>query len=336
MRTVFDKFDSRSASKISSIIHKNREFILAVLAVFGFMALYVVAGNFGWGTAASNEQAIGEISRWCERVSGSIFREPSNALSNLGFMIVGIFMVLTLSRDSSLSKGVNQFFGFTPVSVLYVVSVIWLGGGSLLMHGTHTAWGASADNLSMVMYILIPWLFNISQMGRWSEAKLLIAYFSLVAIYGFGRELLGPRLGINLELFDISIGLWCISEFLFRSWSPWFRWLSGFMGFLVAAAFGIFPSEMISQPEKYWWVILFWVPAVFSHHKPMGKRKYYPWFTLGISSYMIAFAIWLTGRPDHPWCDPDSLVQSHAIWHLLTACSTWFFFNFLRTERSVV
>ena len=191
---MFDKFDSRSASKISSIIHKNREFILAVLAVFGFMALYFVAGNFGWGTAASNEQAVGEISRWCERVSGSIFREPSNALSNLGFMIVGIFMVLTLSRDSSLSKGVNQFFGFTPVSVLYVVSVIWLGGGSLLMHGTHTAWGASADNLSMVMYILIPWLFNISQMGRWSEAKLLIAYFSLVAIYGFGRELLGPRL----------------------------------------------------------------------------------------------------------------------------------------------
>ena len=66
------------------------------------------------------------------------------------------------------------FFGHTPVSLLYAGSVIWLGGGSLLMHGTHTSWGASADNLSMVMYILIPWLFNLSQMGGWSTKKLLI------------------------------------------------------------------------------------------------------------------------------------------------------------------
>ena len=37
-------------------------------------------GYNGWGPAAENEQAIGQISRWCERVSGGFFREPANTL----------------------------------------------------------------------------------------------------------------------------------------------------------------------------------------------------------------------------------------------------------------
>jgi hypothetical protein len=31
--------------------------------------------------------AIGEISRWCERISGGHFREPANALSNIGLCL---------------------------------------------------------------------------------------------------------------------------------------------------------------------------------------------------------------------------------------------------------
>jgi len=48
---------------------------------------------------------------------------------------------------------------------------------------------------------------------------------------------------------------------------------------------------------------------------------------------LVAYAIWTTGTNIHPWCRPDSLIQAHAIWHLLTAVATWFFFMFLRTQR---
>ncbi|GIS38323.1 MAG: hypothetical protein Ct9H90mP10_07240 [Actinomycetota bacterium] len=41
----------------------------------------------GWGSKATNENAIGEISRWCERVRGGLLREPSNPLGNLGFFL---------------------------------------------------------------------------------------------------------------------------------------------------------------------------------------------------------------------------------------------------------
>ena len=65
-------------------------FSYAIYSVFLTALLFIVFGANGWGEAAENEQAIGEISRWCERVSGGFFREPSNTLGNLGFVLVGL------------------------------------------------------------------------------------------------------------------------------------------------------------------------------------------------------------------------------------------------------
>ena len=45
-------------------------FTLGGLGVFA--ALFVLGSVTGWWSAAENEQAIGEISRWCERVGGGI------------------------------------------------------------------------------------------------------------------------------------------------------------------------------------------------------------------------------------------------------------------------
>ena len=276
-------------------------------------------------------ESIGDISRWCERVSGGIFREPSNALSNIGFMILGIYMFWVLGKDIK-SDTSNQFTGLNSISILYAGAAIFLGPGSLLMHGTHTEWGEWADNLSMIMYIIIPWLLNIKEMGRWSLKTFFSSYFLIVFVYAVTRWLFGSDLGINLDLFGLSIGLWVISETLFRFWSPLFRWISGFIGFLVAAIFGIMPTDILAEPVKFWWVILFWVPAILSPREPKTTRRYTPWYFLGIAAYMIAFAIWLQGRPNNPWCVPDSRVQAHAQWHLLTAIASLCFFKFLRTE----
>ena len=81
--------------------------------------------------------------------------------------------------------------------------------------------------------------------------------------------------------------------------------------------------------------------GIFSSEKPRIERTYTPWFFMGMASYMIAFAIWLQGQPNNPsifteqMCNPDSLIQPHAIWHLLTAYATWCFFMFFRTEKQI-
>ncbi|MEC9392664.1 MAG: hypothetical protein VYE11_04020, partial [Pseudomonadota bacterium] len=158
-------------------------------------------------------------------------------------------------------------------------------------------------------------------------------YFLIIFVYALARWFFGSELGINLDLFGLSIGLWVISETLFRFWSPAFRWISGFVGFFVAAIFGIMPNEIFSNLNEYWWIILFWIPAIFSIRAPTVKRNYSPWFFAGMAIYILAFIIWLQGYPNTPYCNPDSFIQPHAIWHLMTAFSTWCFFKFFRTEE---
>ncbi len=308
---------------------------LALITSTLFIFAYFILATNGVLFHYESGEAIGEISSWCERVSGGVFREPANTLSNLGFMVSGLLMLRVLAaEDGSVGAGKNAFSGLNRISVLYAVAVIYLGPGSWLMHGTHTAWGGWADNLSMVMYIIFPWLYNLKEMGRWSPSRFLQVYFAIVVFYSLARWFFGGDLGIGLDLFGLSIGLWIISETLFRFWSPVFRWLSGAVGFVVAAVFGIFPQEIIANLGEYWWIILFWVPAIFAPNRPRLQRTYSPWFFLGMSAYMAAFAIWLQGYPDTPYCEPDSWIQPHAIWHLLTAVSTWCFFKFYRTERA--
>ena len=291
-------------------------------SLLGFAAAFTTAGLAGWGPAAANEQAIGEISRWCERVSGGLLREPVNTLGNLGFVVAGTAMFLRLAADERAGRHSNQFFGNQPVALLYASAALFLGPGSMVMHGSHTFFGAWIDNVSMVTFILIPWLVNVASLARWTSRKLFKVYGSILAAYAFGYWFFGPDLGIGMDLFGLSIALWMISEVLFRFWSPRMRWLSGLVGFVVAIVFGITPAEMVQSPGEYWWVIFFWLPGLLATAGAGERRRYTPWFWAGITAFLVAFAIWLTGTDESASCNPDSLLQPHAIWHLLSAVAT--------------
>jgi hypothetical protein len=130
----------------------------------------------------------------------------------------------------------------------------------------------------------------------------------------------------------VSIGLWAISETLYRFWTPSFRFLSGFVGFIVLLLFGTLPNEVFNNFSEYWWVILFWVPGLLATKKPVNARTY-KWYFLGMIAYFSAFAIWLTGVPDNELCEPDSIIQAHSVWHLLSALATYFFFLHFRDEK---
>ena len=271
-------------------------FYIALSISFIFLFVFFILSSFGLIQSSEGASLIGEASRWCERVSGGLFREPLNTLSNLGFMIVGLYMFWVICNDKQNST--NPFIGITPISVLYASVVIYLGPGSMLMHGTNTEWGGWADNLSMIMFIILPWLYNIYSMSSWTSKQLLSIYISIVIIYSIWRWFTDWGLGINFNLFGVSIGLWAISETLYRFWSPSFRFLSGFVGFIVLLLFGTLPNEVFNNFSEYWWVILFWLPGLLASKQPVNKRTY-KWYFLGMIAYFSAFAIWLTGVPDH-------------------------------------
>ena len=318
---------------MSSLTNKHWQPFYISLVLSGlFVVTFFVLSALGYIQSIESQGIIGDASRWCERVSGGLFREPVNTLSNLGFMVVGIYIFYTITTDTNTSAN-NYFVGLTGISILYASAAIFLGPGSMLMHGTNSGWGGWADNLSMIMYILIPWLYNIFRMSNWTVRQFLQIYFSIVVIYAVMRWISGWGLGINLELFSVSIGLWAISEFLFKFWSPLFRFLSGFVGFVVLALFGTTPLDVIANFSEYWWVILFWIPGLLSNKKPTTTRTY-KWYFLGMVAYFSAFIIWSTGVPDHALCRPDSLIQAHGIWHLLSAVATYCFFLHYRSESA--
>jgi hypothetical protein len=311
---------------------KTNSFFIALSASILFFLIYFILAKAGLIITLEPNLSVGDISRWCERVSPSIFREPINAFSNVGFMITGLIMFWILSNED---KKTNDFTGLTNISILYASVVIFLGPGSFLMHGTHSYWGQWIDNVSMVTYIIVPWLYNLKELGNWSFKRFITTYTLIVFIFSLLSWFFGTNMGINLDLFGVSIALWIISEFLYKFWGKINKWYSGFIGFLVASIFGIFPTDIFSDLVNYWWIVLFWLPALLANTTPTKTRTYNPWFFLGMTSYLVAFVIWLQGYPDTKFCNPDSFIQPHGIWHLLTAFATWCFFKFYRTEKII-
>ena len=311
---------------------KSNPFYKALVAVFFTFSLFIVFGYNGWGTPAANEQAIGEISRWCERVSGGFFREPANTLGNLGFVITGLYMFFKLSNDATQNK--SPMFGSFKIGLLYASASTFLGPGSMAMHGTHTKFGAWLDNVSMITYILILWLYNLKKLTNFSQKVYFYSYSLILAYYAYSYWFIDSGLGIGLDLFEVSIGLWIATEVLIKLPNIYGRVLSGLTVLLVQQLFGTSVVELFSNLQEHWEVFIYFLPALLPNLQSNVSRKYSPWFFVGFASFFGALLIWGTGVPDHPWCNPDSWIQAHMIWHLLCAFATLSFFNFYRKETT--
>ncbi|MEZ5006878.1 MAG: ceramidase domain-containing protein [Chitinophagales bacterium] len=56
---------------------------------------------------------------------------------------------------------------------------------------------------------------------------------------------------------------------------------------------------------------------------------------LSLFTFCLAFFIWIISRTQESWfCNPNSLIQGHAIWHLLNALATYFLFLYYASEEA--
>ena len=317
------------------MLQKNKltPFSIALTSIFITILLFIIFGSNGWGPAAANEQAIGEISRWCERVSGGFFREPANTLGNLGFVFVGLYMFYKLSKDAT--SNYSPLFGSFKIALLYASASTFLGPASMAMHGTHTQFGAWLDNVSMISYILILWIYNLKKLTKFSDRSFFISYSVLLGYYAYSYWFFDSGLGIGVDLFELSIGLWIATEVLVKLPNIYGRVLSGLTVLLTQQLFGSSVIDSFQNLQENWEMLLYFIPALIPSLHNDVERKYTPWFFVGVASFFGALMIWETGVPDHPWCEPDSWLQAHMVWHLLCAAATLSFFNFFRTEKNI-
>ena len=58
------------------------------------------------------------------------------------------------------------------------------------------------------------------------------------------------------------------------------------------------------------------------------------WHAMAIGVLIAAVALNLAGRTDSPWCDPSTLLQAHAGWHVLAAVFLGLYFMASASTRS--
>jgi hypothetical protein len=73
--------------------------------------------------------------------------------------------------------------------------------------------------------------------------------------------------------------------------------------------------------------------AVWRRRRELRQNR--RWLALALLCFGVAFALWLPSRrPDGPLCDPHSLLQGHAAWHLLCAAAAGSIWLYWRSERA--
>lgn len=139
---------------------------------------------------------------------------PWNTWSNAGYLLVGLYVY-----------GIQG----TPSSAVFCATMLFLGVGSFLYHGTKELWSATLDDAGMYAVFLglllhglwLPWflVLPLTAVGTWylgwKRPERLIERMGVVV---GALTLLGAahghfvRLGASLALFAVAYGLWQLDQ----------------------------------------------------------------------------------------------------------------------------
>lgn len=163
-------------------------------------------------------------------------------------------------------------------------------------------------------------------------------WFALTAIViGVGSFLLHATLTLWGQFWDV-VGMYLFSAFTltyaFRRW----RALGDTPAVLLYLALcAVLIGFLIAIPETRRWlfavVLIADIAVELTFARPRRPGVEVRWYLYGISLQATAFAIWIADLT-RTWCDASSLVQGHAVWHLLNAAAVWCGYRYYRSERS--
>lgn len=151
--------------------------------------------------------SAGYLDNYCERLDGSFWSEPLNAVSNLAFALAAIAVWLLIEQASRSSGRTAGRWQVRTLAV--IIFLIFLGSGAF--HTTATRWGAIADTGFIAVYLVyyivlfaglfwgVPWRF------AWLAAPVFVGFTALVALGANAVGVGGP--GMYLAALIALIGL---------------------------------------------------------------------------------------------------------------------------------
>lgn len=195
----------------------------------------------------------------------------------------------------------------------------------------------SWSSLSFVFVGLWGMLAGGQRSNRTPFCGFAAIWFGLTAIViGVGSFLLHATLTLWGQFGDV-LGMYLFSAFTvayaFKRWLNLGNAASAGIYLLLSA---VLIGLLIVNPETRRWmfavviivdiIVELWLARP---HRPRVVVQYYLW---GIALQAAAFTIWILDQTGK-WCSGNSLLQGHAIWHLLNAAALFTSYLYYRSER---
>ncbi len=272
---------------IGSIIFVLITIILIILgSVFSDKSIWD-----GLAMAGGNALEFCEENHW-----DKVVVQPANTWSNLGFLIVGLFMFVTGINDLRIKKEKGEKGAFRNLLAQYPVfsflmglSCIYLFLGSFLYHASVRYLPQKLDITSMYFLTVVLMAFSL--------------FRSRFLDHGKKREKILPWLIIAVIIANTFIFIY-IMEINVNVLFPFFI-LTVFIGNLIYA---------LRNNLK----------------KSMARKALY----LSFAVLAISFVMWILDREDI-MCNSGSIFQGHAIWHVLNALSIFLIYSHYRSDTRI-
>ena len=252
--------------------------------------------------------------RFIERqvlLTSGLVKQPVSTWSNLSSIVLGVILLWALGNGTQSSKNArfNPMSGPTPRAIGYGLVLVFMGPGSMFLHVSLTKYGGWGDNLSMNFFITYAILHNLFRwikvdddgwfFGVWSGVNVLLGVLvfpGLIEGAGIGKLIFGVLVGIAIVLeLIISCSHWPVLSLLRGS------------------------TKHMDRPKG------------FMKLGDAGPR--FTWFFAGLLFFGTAFLIWNLSGDQAPLCDPESALQGHGAWHILSYASVLCFYLHFRAEN---
>ncbi|MFA5963066.1 MAG: ceramidase domain-containing protein [Sphingomonas sp.] len=254
------------------------------------------------------------------------------------------------ARSLSIALALTALSALAVLAVLAVLGPNWAVYAPATCTATHCFCelprvGAlvlqPADSWSSYGYVLVGFVMIILAGGRdWASAMPPLAARALgltAIVVGLGSVLMHATLTLWGQFLDV-LGMYLIGSFLLvRALARWRRIPDGRAIMLYVTLCACLIAVLIMLPEVRRWLfalllnLAILVELIFARPLRPGVRV--GLYLGGILATALAFAIWILDQQGVV-CAPRSLLQGHALWHLLGALSLWLSFSYYRSERA--
>ncbi|QJB69370.1 ceramidase domain-containing protein [Parasphingorhabdus halotolerans] len=183
-------------------------------------------------------------------------------------------------------------------------------------------------------------MITLARTRDWASAfpPLAAQVFAISAItVGIGSVLLHGTLTLWGQFFDV-LGMYLVSGFLLVSaLAKWLRITDRRAALYYVLLCAVLVAVLIALPEVRRWlygvVLIAAIILELTFARPLRLQVKTRYYFYGIIAKAVAFGIWNLDQHGKV-CAPESLLQGHAIWHLLGASALWFTFLYYRSEAA--